>query len=72
MLEQAGMAPGDLVEMASLAVARSVDADSESGSIEVGKVADFVLLAADPGAAASNFRSIVSVFRSGEKVAGNP
>jgi imidazolonepropionase-like amidohydrolase len=66
LLEQAGIAPGKLVGIASLEVARSLGADDVSGSIEVGKVADFVLLAADPGETARNIGSVVSVFKSGD------
>jgi len=71
MLEQAGVMPGDLIAMASLEVARSVGAESVSGSVEAGKVADFVVLSADPGATASNLQSRVSVFKSGAEIVAN-
>lgn len=65
VLEKAGVSPAALIPMATLNVARSVAADDRSGSIAVGKDADFVLLTADPAESAASFRRIDGVYRAG-------
>lgn len=49
-------------------VARGYGKDDEIGSIETGKLADFVLLDNDPLDDIRNLRSITDVFQSGEAV----
>lgn len=46
--QSAGMTPGEALYTATLAPAKLVGADKTTGSIEVGKTADLVLVAGDP------------------------
>ncbi len=47
-LVKAGLSPADTLRAATLEAARYANLDSESGSIEIGKRADLILLTADP------------------------
>jgi imidazolonepropionase-like amidohydrolase len=68
LLEEAGVPATEIIAMASLNAARSIGLDGKTGSIDSGKDADFLLLAADPGDTVRNFRSIVSVYQMGRLV----
>jgi imidazolonepropionase-like amidohydrolase len=68
LLEEAGVPATEIIAMASLNAARSIGLDGKAGSIDSGKDADFLLLAADPGDTVQNFRSIVSVYQMGRLV----
>ena len=68
ILEEAGIPPIDVIGIASLNAARSIGVDGNTGSIEPGKDADFLLLSADPGRSVQNIRSIVSVYKAGRSV----
>ncbi len=46
--QSAGLAPREILRLATLGAARALGIEAERGSIEVGKYADLVLLAADP------------------------
>jgi imidazolonepropionase-like amidohydrolase len=68
LLEEAGIPPTAIITMATLNVAQSVGLARTTGSVEPGKNADFLLLAADPGESVRNFESIVSVYKMGREV----
>ncbi|NIY67601.1 amidohydrolase family protein [Streptomyces malaysiensis] len=63
-----GMSPLDAISAATLNVARGYGKDDEIGSVEAGKLADFVLLDSDPLDDIRNLRSITDVFQGGEAV----
>jgi imidazolonepropionase-like amidohydrolase len=63
---QAGLPPMAAIQTATLAAARAMKLDRDSGSVEVGKRADLVLVEGDPLANISNLRRVVKVVRGGE------
>lgn len=65
MLQEAGIPAADIIPMATINAARTLGVANSTGSVEVGKDADFLLLSADPGADIDNVRALVSVYRAG-------
>jgi imidazolonepropionase-like amidohydrolase len=63
---QAGLPPMAAIQTATLGAARAMKLDRESGSIEVGKRADLVLVKGDPLANISDLRRVTKVVRAGE------
>lgn len=64
--QSAGMTPGEALYAATLAPARLVGADKTTGSIEVGKTADLVLVAGDPSTNLSDLRQTRVVMLGGK------
>jgi imidazolonepropionase-like amidohydrolase len=64
---RAGYRPADAIRAATLVAARSIGEDSRRGSIEAGKLADFIVLENDPLADIRNTRSIESVYKHGKR-----
>jgi imidazolonepropionase-like amidohydrolase len=62
---QAGLSTGDALQISSLGAARLMKRDKTSGSIDVGKDADMILIDGDPLAHIEDVRKVVRVFRSG-------
>lgn len=67
-LEEAGMAPMEILKSATSNVARAYKVDKELGTLEAGKAADLVILDANPLEAARNYRRINSVIKGGKVV----
>ena len=65
-LVRAGLSPADALRSATLDAARFAGQDREYGSIEAGKVADLVLLNADPLADIRNTGDIAGLFFNGQ------
>jgi imidazolonepropionase-like amidohydrolase len=65
LYNQAGFTPLEAVQAATIVPARVMDADRESGSVEVGKRADFDILDANPLENIHNIRSVRSVVANG-------
>ena len=65
LLEFGGMKPLDIIKMGTLNAAKMMKTDSSRGSIEVGKLADMVLLDKNPLESISNSLSINTVFKNG-------
>lgn len=63
-----GMSPLRAISGATLDVARAYRKDDRIGSVEAGKLADFVLLDADPIADIRNLRAITAVYKDGAAV----
>jgi imidazolonepropionase-like amidohydrolase len=63
---QAGLPPMAAIQTATLGAARAMKLDHDSGSVEVGKRADLVLVEGDPLANISDLRRVVKVVRGGE------
>ena len=68
LLAEAGIKPLEIVRIATLNGARFIGRQETMGSIEEGKIADAVLLGADPTVDIANCKSIVMVMKAGEIV----
>lgn len=62
---QAGMTPLEAIQSATIVPARAMKMAQESGSVEVGKRADLVLVDGNPLERISDLRRVVSVIRDG-------
>jgi imidazolonepropionase-like amidohydrolase len=62
---QAGMTPMAAIQTATLAAARAMKMEKDSGTIEVGKRADLVLVEGNPLQNISDIRRVVSVVKDG-------
>ena len=65
MLVESGLPPGAALQSATMNNATAVKQESQLGSIEPGKLADLVILSADPTADIRNVRRIEKVIRGG-------
>jgi imidazolonepropionase-like amidohydrolase len=65
LLVEAGMTPLDVLTIATLNAARYLGVENELGSVAVGKLADLVLVDADPSTDIRNAARIVRVFKGG-------
>jgi imidazolonepropionase-like amidohydrolase len=65
LVKECGLTPGEVLRSATLVGARAAGAGDSRGSIEVGKIADFVVLAEDPLADLGNLRSVEMTVKRG-------
>jgi imidazolonepropionase-like amidohydrolase len=63
---QAGLPPMAAIQTATLGAARAMKLDGESGSVEVGKRADLMLVEGDPLSNISDLRRVTKVLRNGQ------
>jgi imidazolonepropionase-like amidohydrolase len=68
LLNEAGIPPAELIKIATLNGARYLGREKDLGSIAPGKLADMVLLNADPAGGVRNFRSIDAVIKGGQRI----
>ena len=68
LLVGGGISPMDAIRIATLNSARFLGKDRDMGSVEEGKIADLVLLSADPLADINNTKKIGSVFKAGQLI----
>ncbi|MEP6801153.1 MAG: amidohydrolase family protein [Acidobacteriota bacterium] len=66
---RAGLSPGEALRAATRTAARSLGIDSDRGTLEPGRRADFLVLTADPLSDVTNVRSIAAVYKGGIRVA---
>ena len=64
-MQASGMSPMQVIVASTQTAARAMGVDAVTGTIEKGKSADFILLAADPTRDVGNFRKLRFVSRSG-------
>jgi imidazolonepropionase-like amidohydrolase len=67
-LEEAGMAPMEILKSATSNIARAYKVDRDLGTLEPGKAADLVILDANPLESAANYRRIHLVIKDGKVV----
>jgi imidazolonepropionase-like amidohydrolase len=65
LLQRAGLAPDDVLALATSGAATALGANDRLGSIETGKAADFIILDADPTQDIRNAQRIWRVVKSG-------
>jgi len=65
LYEQAGIAPADVLYIATLGAARVAGLDAELGSVTAGKLADLILVEGDPSRGISALRELRLVMRGG-------
>jgi imidazolonepropionase-like amidohydrolase len=65
LLVEAGFTPVEAIQIGTLNGARVLKIDHRTGSIEVGKDADLVLVLGDPSVKISDIRRVVTVFKKG-------
>lgn len=68
LLAAAGIPPSEIIRIATLNGAIFLGKERELGSIEEGKIADMVLLSADPTEDIDNAKQIVQVFKGGTMI----
>ena len=68
LLADAGISPSDIIRIATLNGAIYLGKEKDMGSIEEGKIADLVLLAADPTVDINNAKQIVQVIKGGQLI----
>jgi imidazolonepropionase-like amidohydrolase len=68
LLVDGGISPMNAIRIATLNSARFLGKDRDMGSVEEGKIADLVLLSADPLADINNTKKIDSVFKAGQLI----
>lgn len=64
-MQQAGLTPMEVLVAATLGGARALGREEDLGTVEAGKAADLLVLAADPTADAASFRRLTHVVRGG-------
>ncbi|MET9315486.1 amidohydrolase family protein [Kribbella sp. NPDC003505] len=67
-MEEKGMSPMALLHAATLNIAKAYQVDADLGTLEVGKIADMVVLDEDPLQGAKNYQSIHAVIKDGTVV----
>jgi imidazolonepropionase-like amidohydrolase len=65
---KAGLSPLEALRAATQVSARSLGTESDRGTVEPGKRADFLVLSGDPLADVRNVRKIVDVYKRGQRV----
>jgi imidazolonepropionase-like amidohydrolase len=66
--EERGMQPMEILKSATIHIARAYELEDEIGTLESGKIADIVILDANPLRNARNYRRIHSVIKNGQVV----
>ncbi len=64
-MQVAGMTPAEVIEAATIAGAKAMGVDAETGSLTAGKSADLLVMAEDPRKNVTAFRQISHVMRKG-------
>ena len=65
LLLEAEFTPEETMQIMSLNGARVLGVDKELGSIEIGKIADLIVIDGDPVARPKEIRNVVTVFKQG-------
>lgn len=65
LLVEAGFSPVEAIQIATLNGARFLGVDKETGSIDLGKAADLVLVKGDPATRIEDIENVSIVFKDG-------
>ena len=68
LLIEAGIPPDDALKMATLNAAIYIGKEDDLGSIEVGKLADMVILSGNPTEDITQAQNVIAVFKGGEQI----
>lgn len=71
LMHECGMPIRDIITSATYQAASALNVQDQSGSLEKGKVADFIVLSEDPEDNISAFRSVDAVYKGGTLVHGH-
>jgi len=71
LLADAGIPLVDVIKASTLNAAQYIGVEDDLGSIEIGKIADMVLLSDDPTKDIRNSRTIEAVFKNGQEIDRN-
>uniref|UniRef100_UPI0025BEC563 amidohydrolase family protein n=1 Tax=Chryseobacterium sp. TaxID=1871047 RepID=UPI0025BEC563 len=72
LMTEAGLTPMQAISVATKNSAKALKIDKDFGTIEPGKVADFIILDANPAENIKNTRQIFAVYKSGKEVSKGP
>ena len=72
LLVEAGLSPQDVIRIATLNAARVLRIEKDYGSIEKGKIADLLILDANPMENIQNTRKISAVYKAGQVISRGP
>jgi imidazolonepropionase-like amidohydrolase len=72
LMVQAGLTPLQALTVATKNSSEMLRIDQQFGTLEKGKVADFIILDANPAAGIKNTRKISAVYKSGKEVSKGP
>ena len=72
LLVEAGLSPQDVIRIATLNAARVLRIEKDYGSIEKGKIADLLILDANPMENIQNTRKISAVYKAGREISKGP
>lgn len=72
LLVEAGLSPQDVIRIATLNAARVLQIENDYGSIEKGKIADLLILEANPLENIQNTRKIAAVYKAGREISKGP
>lgn len=70
LMHDGGMSVRDIISSATYQAAKTLNVHQETGSLEKGKIADFLVLNEDPETDMNAFRNIAAVYKGGELVHG--
>jgi hypothetical protein len=65
LYERAGIAPAEVLRMATLTSAQTIGADGERGVIAAGKLADMIIVDGDPSRRVSDLPNVTTVIKGG-------
>src|SRR5690606_27695370 len=71
LMHEGGMPIRDIITSATYQAASALNVQDQTGSLEKGKVADFIVLSEDPEDNISAFRSVEAVYKGGTLVHGH-
>ena len=66
-MQNAGIAAKDVIRLSTLNGAAAMGEETQFGSLEKGKLADFLVLSEDPRDNISAFRSVKQIIRGGKR-----